>query len=596
MTDRRRLSWRIALAIGAATVAVFSPALWNGFVDWDDPMNFTNNPHIRGLDWANLKWMVTAIHLGVYQPFAWFVAGVEYELGGLDPRVYHATSVLFHAATAVAVYALAVHLLSGRVRSVTALRLGAAIAALFFALHPLRVEAVAWASAQGYPLSALFYATALVAYLRAHRWPETDAGSVRSRGIRAGWFAVAVAAGLVACVSKPVAVTLPAVLLVLDWYPLRRLGGGRPLFRGSASRVWIEKLPFAVPAALVAVAAPIARASISGGEDYSLAALLARAIYGLAFYLWKTVVPLGLSHYHAFPPDSNPLETRFLVSGIAVATIGTALWIWRRKPEMVALFIAYGVMLSPVLGVLSHSITLAADRYAYFASIPVSLGLGAWFLTLWNRTESRSEGRALLIVGAAVALGVLSVLTWNQVKVWRDPGTLWAHAVAVAPRSARLAYQVHNNLGLFHLDQRAYELALREFDLVVRLNPDGYKGHFNRALTLARMDRTEEAIAAYQRGLGLRPNDPTALAHLGELLAKQGRFTEAEAAYLRAAALTPHPDLFNSLGIALAEQQRFHEAAEAFRRALALDPNHADAQANLNTALAIDAASGNEPR
>lgn len=570
--------WAAPGVVVAATLIAFLPVLSNGFIDWDDQANFVTNLAFRGFGLAQLTWMATAFHLGVYQPLAWLAASVEFAIGGLDPWVYHAGSWLFHAATAGLVYAIAVLLLTPRSPHPARARVCAAAAALLFAVHPLRVEAVAWASAQGYPLAGAFFAGSVAAYLRAHGANPGVGDASRRR-----WLAASVALGVLACLAKPIAVTLPAILLLLDWYPLRRLGGAsRP------GRVWIEKLPYAIPAALVAAAAPLARArlGLTGAEPYHPVARAAQALYGLAAYPLKTIAPFGLSVFDPLPSEIDPFELRFVASAVVVAAAAVGLWIARRRaPALAAGALAYAILLAPVLGLVPQGNQLTADRYAYFAGAPLALLIGAALLAAWTRVEAK---RTLVIAGGAVVAGVLvllGALTWRQAETWRDAGTLWRHAVSVDPAS----FQAHTNMGLYHLNRKDYDAALREFDEVLRLNPSSAKGHFNRGLTLARLGRMDEAIAAYRTGLTINPNDATARAHLAEVLAGRDRFAEAEAEYRNAIALAPHADLFNSLGIVLAEQGRLPEAVAAFRQALSIDPNHADARANLETALQLRA-------
>ncbi len=574
-------AWAVPTVVVLAVLTAFSPILSNGFVDWDDGTNFTNNPNYRGLGWAQLVWMATAFHLGVYQPLAWAAAGLQFHIGELAPSVYHAGSLVFHAVTAVLVYAVALLLFTPAAAGhAWRARMCAAVTALAFALHPLRVEAVAWASAQGYPLAATFYFGSIVAYLRAHQWPNRIRNPSPAT-VRHGWLVFSVILGVCAYLAKPIAVTLPAVLFILDWYPLGRLNAV-----GGRGRACLEKLAYAVPAAAIAAAAPLARAhaGLLAGDHYGLLVRIGQSVYGIIFYLWKTFLPTGLTFYYPLPLDTSPWQPRFVLSAVAVVALAALAWFLRRRqPIVTATLSAYVAMLSPVLGLVPQGGQLAADRYSYFAAVPVSLLIGFGLLAAWTRVGDGS--RRTMVSGGILGVAILSlgVLTYQQAQVWRDSGTLWGHAVAVAPR----AFQSHNNLGLYYLGRGEYDSALREFDRTLRLNPSSAKGHFNRGLTLTKQGRADQAIAAYRNGLAIRPNDPTALAHLAELLANQGALADAEAMYRAAIRLAPHPDLSNSLGVVLAQQGRLSEAVAAFRQALVIDPRHEDARANLDMALAI---------
>ncbi|MFZ5862019.1 MAG: tetratricopeptide repeat protein [Nitrospirota bacterium] len=570
------------LTVVLAALAAFAPVLGNDFVEWDDQDNFVDNPSYRGLEWAHLAWMVTTMHLGVYQPLSWLVAAVEYTVGGLQPAAYHAGSWTLHAAAAAMVYVVSKQILAGLAPNAGALRLAAVCAALLWALHPLRVEAVAWASAQGYPLAGVFVLASVTAYLHTGAVPPAE---------RARWMGVSVAAAALAYLAKPVAVTLPVVLLLLDWYPLRRFAAtDRPW------SVWIEKWPYVVPAALIAGIAPWARATLGTIEDdYRLGARFAQAGYGLAYYLGKTVAPVGLSFYVPLAPDMNPLEPRFLVSGLLVAGLAIGAWRLRRAAPGVTVALAcYVALLLPVLGLIPQGAQLVADRYAYFAGIPLAIAVSAGGLSAWRRVGGRPVARISLLIGAMALLTTWGAATWQRTAIWRDSATLfrhtatidplrfWTQAVTANPRSAR----AHLRLGAALAAAGRHAEAIGHFDAAAALAPDNANARLSAGLALARLNRLDEAITAYQRGLELRPTDATGHAHLGELLARRGDLVAAEREYRLALSLVAHPDLLNSLGVTLAQQGRFEEAAAAFREALRLDPTHEEAGANLRMAPA----------
>ncbi len=568
---RRAARWVAPLAVVGATLAAFSPILSNGFVDWDDDANFVDNPAYRGFSRSQLVWMATAFHRGVYQPLAWLFAGVEYQLGGAEPWVYHAGSWLLHGIAAVLVYLLAHRLFERLAQDHSrAVALAATAAALLWAVHPLRVEAISWASAQGYPLAVVFALGSTLAWLCGREGHRGESALSRA------WYGASLALATCAYLAKPVAVTLPAVLVILDWY-LAPSGTA-----WAKNRIWLAALPYAVPAALVAAAAPLARARLgtASSAGYDLVDRLAQACYSAGYYAVKTLIPTGLTVFTPLPRPFDPSEPRFVGAAIGMVVTGALIW-WavRRAKGLAAVALAYLVLLAPVLGIIRQGDQLVADRYSYFAGIPLALALaGSLFFAATRVTPRRATGLMMVTLVAVAALGAS---TWRLTHVWRDAGTLWAHAVAVDPAS----YQAHTNLGLFELGQGRYDSAVRAFDAAIALNPTSSNARFDRGLALAKWGRTEEAIAAYQAGLALDPVDATAHAHLGELLASANRWSDAEAEYRSAIHLVPHPDLFNSLGITLAQQGRIDEAATAFEEALAIDPNHADARANLEMAL-----------
>src|SRR5881409_2857432 len=281
----------IPLVIAFSTFAAFLPALQNQFMTWDDAANFLDNPHYRGLTWTHLRWMWTT-HLGHYIPLTWITLGLDYLLWGMNPVGYHLTSLLLHAANAVVFFFVVRRILTlallGASERGLALAVSAGFAALVFAIHPLRVESVAWATERRDVLSGLLYLLTILMYLRAYEF------GARGRG----WYWGAVAVFVLALLSKSMVVYLPVVLLILDVYPLRRLGGALGWWREPARRVYVEKIPFVLLAAAASAIAVMAQVSIHAAASLaqlSVPGRLAVSAYGLSFYLEKMVDPLNLS-------------------------------------------------------------------------------------------------------------------------------------------------------------------------------------------------------------------------------------------------------------------------------------------------------------
>ena len=288
----------IASLVGLAAALAFLPALQGDFVLWDDDRMFLENHFYRGLGWSQIMWMFTTFHMGHWMPLTWLSLGLDYLLWGMNPAGYRATNLLLHGANAAAVYLVSLRLLRRVLAHASAaregaIRAGAAGAALLFALHPLRVESVAWATERRDLLCALFYLLAILAYLRAlNGWPSRQAPE-------RPWYAWSLLLFALALLSKSMAVSLPVVLLILDAYPLRRLGGRPGGWLGAATRgVWLEKIPFALLSLGASVVAWLALADSGNASmvaDVTSGGSAAISLYGLGFYLWKTVVPVGLS-------------------------------------------------------------------------------------------------------------------------------------------------------------------------------------------------------------------------------------------------------------------------------------------------------------
>src|SRR2546426_3935266 len=361
------VSWLVPLLIAVVTFAAFLPALHNQFVNWDDDKNFLENPHYRGLGWTHLRWMWRTTQLGHYIPLTWMTFGLDYLLWGMNPLGYHLTNLLLHAANAVVFFFVARRILTlalpGPSERGHALAVSAGVAALVFAIHPLRVESVAWVTERRDVLSGLFYLSTILMYLRACEGGER----------RRGWYWLSVAVFICALLSKSMVVNLPVVLLILDVYPLRRLGATIGWWSKPARPVYVEKIPFVLLAAAACAVAVMAQSSVHAAvplAKLSVPGRLAVSAYGLSFYLWKMVVPVNLSPLYELPRALSLVATPFLLSyGLVVAITAIVLALRRRVPGLPAAWLAYVVVLLPVLGLFQSGPQIAADRYTYLAGL-----------------------------------------------------------------------------------------------------------------------------------------------------------------------------------------------------------------------------------
>jgi tetratricopeptide (TPR) repeat protein len=571
--------WVHALApglIALVTFAAFLPTLENQFVNWDDNENLSDNPHYRGLGWPQLRWMWTAFHVGHYIPLTWMTFGLDYLLWGMQPVGYHLSSLLLHTTNAVVVYFLARRLLglvlgNPAEQGEAGLALSAVFAALLFALHPLRVESVAWATERRDVLSGLFYLLTLLAYLRACEREE------RGRW----WYAGSVALFICALLSKTMAVSLPGVLLILDVYPLRRLGGARGWWGEAARRVYLEKIPFfllAGAASVIAFLALTALRNMASLADLSVAGRLAVSAYGLSSYLWKTVAPFNLSPLYVLPADLNVWATPFLLGYGVVLTVAALAWTLRRRvPGLPATWLAYVVILLPVLGLFQNGPQIAADRYTYLAGLGWAILAGAGLLACWPRLP-------FLLIGAIVGvLAGLAALTRTQTHVWHDSQTLWTHALAIDPNS----HVAQNNLHTALIDQGKLAEAIEHFRRAIKIRPDDPEAHYNLGHALAQQGKPAEAIEHFRRAIKIKPDYAGAHYTWGHALARQGRPVEAIEHYRQALAIRPDfADAHYTWGHALAQQGRPAEAIEHFQQALQIKPDFADAHYNWGVLLA----------
>ena len=549
MRTTSRAAWLAPLLVALITIAVFVPALKAGFVTWDDDRNFLTNQSYRGLDATHLRWMWTTFHLGHYVPLSWMTLGLDYVVWGMNPFGYHLTSVLLHAANAVLVYHLARRLLPGVVERTDGRTgaqdeiarlsdcLPAILAALLFSIHPLRVESVAWVTERRDVLSLFFSLTSVLWYLR----------SCDGSGNGRAWYAASIIAFACALLSKATSVTLPAMLLILNVYPLKRLGAfnesraiGQAGSRTSPRHIALEVAPFVALAAatvgMTFVALPHL-AQLGGFQKVAVSA------YSLTFYLWKTIAPIGLAPLYAMPTSVDPIEPRFVAAYAVLMAITLGTWLVRRRwPALTAAALLSLVTVAPMLGFVQNGPQIAADRYTYFAG-PVVAILGASLFVALRRRAGE-----LAIGAAALVLVVLADLTWRQAEVWHDSTSLWTQVLRVEPDSPL----AHNNMGNVLLLER-------------QLN---------------------DAVGHYRRALAAAPGYAEARNNLGVALARQGNFSDAIAQYQRALATNPaYAEAHANWGIALDAMGNPAESIAHFQRALALDPGNVDAQVNWGNAL-----------
>jgi hypothetical protein len=490
------------------TLVAFLPTLGNGFASWDDALNFLDNPHYRGLGWDQLRWMFTTFHAGHYIPLTWLSLGLDYCLWGLYPAGYHLTSLLLHTATALTFYFLALRLLRVALPPATspvALRWGAALAGLIFAIHPLRVESVASATERRDVLSGLFYVLALLCYVKA----ATARPSGPATRLHPRWYGLSLACFAAGLLSKSIVVTLPVTLLVLDVYPLHRLGGPAGW---RTSRPWLEKLPFFVLGAVTAVVAFLALLPLGNAQSLQGMPLILRLLvsaHGLAFYLGKILVPLDLSPLYPLSFQVTWLQFVALIGGACFA------WACRRPwPAFTAVALVYVVTVAPVIGIFQNGPQAAADRYTYLACLGWALLIGGALARWWPQ-------RRILAPVTSVWLAAMAFLTWQQTSLWKDPIRLWSQAAVVTP-GMRAA---HFKLAQAYAQDGRLAEAIGAYREAMRLSgPSAPWGHVAIARLLEQSGLDEAARAEFAEALREDPTSPEACEGMERLVKRHVGF------------------------------------------------------------------------
>jgi tetratricopeptide (TPR) repeat protein len=572
---KSRADWRlvaraIPFALAVVTFLVFSPGLRNGFVQWDDYINLIGNPHYRGLGWSQIRWMFTSTLMGHYIPITWLTFGLDYTLWGMNPLGYHLTNTLIHSANATLFYLIAVRLLA-KTTSLTgpALHAGGAMATLFFALHPLRAESVAWATERRDVLSGLFFLLTILVYLKAQ---ETQ-GAPRRRLL-----GVSVACYALALLSKSIVMTLPLVLVLLDIYPLGRLQMRWTLWRQVSGRaVLMEKLPFITLGVVGAVTSFWAVASngfLTPVERYGWFSRIEIAAHSGWFYLEKTLVPLALSPLYELPAVVNPLELRFLVSSAMVVAISAAVFAVRRRwPAGLALWAYYWIVLGPVSGIVHAGFQLAHDRYSYLSCLGWALLVGAAMGRAGRSAVTgalRPAFRGAVAAVAAVWILALGTLTVHQLQIWRDTDTLWLYAVEADPRCA----VCQNNVGAAMHSAGFPLLGKPRYELALTLRPDILRMHNGLGMVYHRLGDYDAALDHLRIAARRYPNDAAILTNMAIVLLSMKRYSETMPYLARATAIDPDSTAaLTTLGVALMETGQPAQGITHLLHALTIDPN-----------------------
>ena len=566
-----------------AVIAVFGQTACHSFVNLDDGDYVYENLHVRGgLSGEAAVWSITAFHAGNWHPLTWLSHMLDCQIFGLAPGGHHLTNVLLHAATAI--------LLLLALRRMTGALWPSAWVAAVFAIHSLRVESVAWVAERKDVLSGLFFMLTLWFYARYAERPASW-----------GRYLLVVASFALGLTAKPMLVTVPFVLLLLDYWPLGRLGRGLSRFSGHHApsmvdengtvpflglpiRLVVEKIPLLVlAAASCAVTLAAQHVAVQSLEHVAFSWRLANAAVAYVAYLGKMFCPAGLVVFYPLPQDPPPLWEVAAAVAVLVA-ISTAVFAARRRcPYLLVGWLWYLGTLVPVIGLVQVGGQAMADRYTYLTQIGLYAAI-AWGATSALGVAGRWPYRrwALAAVSSLVVAG-LTVCAWQQTRHWRDTETLWAHAVACTSQNPR----AHTNLGLALAGRGRADDAILQFREALEIDPHYAAAHYNLGLALAGRGQVDEAIAQYRKTLEIKPDYVAAHNNLGTALAGRGQADEAIEHYRKALEINPEYVLaHNNLGLVLADRGQVGEAITHYRKALEISPDYAEAHYNLGLALA----------
>jgi len=594
MASPQRRDLAICLLLAVATLALYSPAFGHPFIfNYDDDIYVNNNSHVKaGLTWETVRWSLTSTESSNWHPATWLSHALDCTLYGLNPHGHHVTNVLLHVLNVVLLFLLLLRATGAAGRSF--------LVAALFAVHPFNVESVAWIAERKNVLSTFFFLLTLGAY---------------------GWYAlkpsikryVAVAALFVlALASKPMVVTLPCVLLLLDYWPLRRIRGWSqfnpeaafPVRQDSLSRLVMEKLPLlALSAADCAVTFFAQRSGGAMRLVLPLGVRLENAVYAYAMYVWKGFWPAWLAVFYPHP-GATLAVWRLTLAALFLFAMSVLVW-WQRavRPYLIVGWLWFLGTLVPVIGLVQVGEQAIADRYAY---VPL---IGVFVVAVWGAADladSRQLSFRSRAKAAAIVLAIFSLFTIDQLRYWRSAVDLWAHAVDVTKDS----FLGEEDLGAALLATDRYAEALPHFQKAVKLRPSDPGPHLNLAGGLALSDRPRDAVLEYETAIPLT-SDPemrlSAYNTLGRLYSNLGEYAKARASYqaalridpqkasameglakvelsdaIRNAVETPSGEAYLRLGQLFQQEGRAPEARAAYEQALELNPKLGEARKALD--------------
>ncbi len=567
----------ISIFLIALTWAVFAQTGRYQFVNYDDPLYVLDNAHVRaGLTWRGIEWAFTHVHSQNWHPLTTISHMLDCQLFGLNPGAHHLVNVFFHSIAAVLLFILVAQMTGGPSRT-GSIWLGGFVAAVF-AIHPLRVESVAWIAERKDVLSGVFFMLTLIAYVAYTR--KRTVGRYLTMSI------------LFACglMSKPMLITTPFILLLLDYWPLNR--GQRTEVREQKfsnprwTKLVVEKIPLFALSIGSCVATLWAQNFALGSTEFlPLQWRISNAVFSYFEYVRQMFWPLDLIPFYVHPEGRLEMW-RLLFAAIILIAVTAIVFIRRRKnPYLIVGWFWYLIMLIPVIGFVQVGLQGHADRYTYLPQIGLDIAL-VWLI--WDLTKSclsrrsdsaKAERQQKIILSGvgAMVVGTLSILSWKQTMHWRDTEALWRHTLAVTPDSD----VAHAGLGGILFVRGQIAESIDHYESALRLRDGNAAAHFGLGRALAAKQKTDAAIFHFQKALSIQPDYIGASNDLGVLFASKGKIKEAVAAWEQSLSFDPeNADAANNI---------------AWVRATVADPDLRDGRKALELAQIALRAGGENP-
>ncbi|UCD31554.1 MAG: tetratricopeptide repeat protein [Desulfobacterales bacterium] len=600
----RKGSPLVIILIMLTVFGCFFSTINNGFV-WDDEYNLLDNPAYKGLSWRHLSWMFTTFHGGNYHPLSWITLGLDYTLWGMNPAGYHFTNLVLHGLNAVLFYLLLTDILRRSYEDDMTLSfnflVSALIGTLFFAVHPLRVESVAWISTRGDTLCGIFYLLTILFYFRIGK-KAIDAETSK-------WYWLSLIFYGCSLLSRAWGITLPIILLILDIYPLRRWTWKKNLWQSNKT-ILVEKIPFAFLSLVAGLLAFFAKkGSMLSVDQHTVIDRLLQAAYGLCFYLWKTVVPIRLSPLYQLHDFSITKPQYILYVAVVLGITLVLVCLRNRWPWAITAWFCYGIIVSPLLGFTQSGPQMTADRYTYFSGLPFAIlvGAGVYKLALvYQEKKMRRLSWISIHFMASTVLILLAMQSYRQVRVWQDNLSFWNQIIYLDPSNtlalnerARLKFEITYdymgaetdyshliilqpkntdalvNRGLVRIKLEKFAGALQDFNLALRLDTRKAEAHNGLGLWYYEKGAPKKALKSYNTAIELDSKFADAFNNRGLAHSQLGNPTIAIKDFTAAIRLAPmSPDAYANRGVALLSLNKVEQAVQDFTKALDVAPSN----------------------
>ncbi len=536
MKRTTQFKYILAASVALATFLIYLPSLHNDFINWDDDIYVLNNVHIRSMNAQFFKWIFFDFYAAYWSPLTWISHAVDYALWGLNPRGHHLTNNILHAVNSFVVVALVIKLLGiwkrfvsetapQRLFSDRMVLVAAGATGLLFGLHPLHVESAVWVAERKDLLCALFFLLSITAY-------SSYAGRQNTGGNRDQPFSrffetsylLSIGSFLLALFSKPMAVSLPLVLLILDWHPFRRIHSSRT-FRSAL----LEKLPFIILSlvgSILIFLAHRAQAAMASIGALPVSTRLLVASKSLVLYLVKIVWPVDLFPYYPYPTNVAFFSPGYFFAAVLVLGVTVACFIMAKTRRWcLATWGYYVVTLLPVLGIVQVGPQSMADRFMYLPSLGPFLLIGVIAARIDRKIGTlHRSGLVLKIAGAGLLLLTLSSLTYLQIGRWKNGITLWSYVIAKEPVRAFAAY---NNRGVCYEKRGQLDLAAADYRETIALHPGDDQAYFNLGVVYHKAGFLDMARDSYDNSLAINPNRAEAYHNRGVIYSSQGQWEKA---------------------------------------------------------------------